>query len=234
MQHLTTGRRWEQFTGRKIVAVAYDSCCSDPDAVCSEWPSDCEFIVQPNVPGLQEVATFLPTMEMIESKDVDEFTTRVHCKGSTQPTGHGSHGWLDLMAAANLDYPELVDCMFATGKNIVGAFRSHGLWAFPGYHNWHYAGSWFTFRHSRIFGELDWRNVHPNFMGVEAWPGIVPVVESGCLFFDNANTAHLYSTDYQRDIIAPSMKWWHKSLGKCGLRPISEEHLAKREPETVS
>ncbi len=223
LAHLTAADRWSQFTGRKIVAVAYDDCTADPYDVAEEWPGDCEFIIKPNVPGLQEVASFLPMMELVESKDPDEWTTYLHCKGCTQPDGHGSHGWLDFMAAANLDYPRLLECFAERGANICGAFRSHGLWAFPGYHNWHFAGTWYTFRHSRIFGELSWRNIHQDFMGCESWPGIVPVAESACLFYDNANTAHLYSTDFQRDHIAPALKWWHHSLAKCGLTPLCSD-----------
>lgn len=222
LAHLTSGNRWSQFTGCKIVTVAHDEWTDDPDRVCGEWPAECEFIVKPNVLGLQEVGSFLPMLERVESRDPDELTTYVHCKGCTQPEGHGSHGWLDFMAAANLDYPELIACAMSSA-NICGAFRSHGLWAFPGYHNWHFAGTWFTFRHSRIFGELDWRNIHQNFMGVEAWPGIVPVAESACLFFDHANTAHLYSTDFQRNNIAPALRFWHANLAKCGLRPLCSD-----------
>jgi hypothetical protein len=219
LAHLTAGDRWAQFTGRKIVSVAHDECCDDPDDVCNVWPAECEFIVRPNDRPLQEVANFLPMLERVASIDRDEFTTYVHCKGATQPDGHASHLWCDGMAAANLDYPRLLECCFANGANIAGAFRSHGLWNFPGYHNWHYAGTWFTFRHSRIFGQLDWRNIHQNFMGVEAWPGIVPAAESACLFFDNADTAHLYSNEFWRDIITPSLAWWHRSLQQCGLTP---------------
>ena len=226
LRHLTAGSRWQQFTGQKIVTVAYDECCSDPDEVCAEWPDDCEFIIRPNVQGLQEVASFVPMLERIESRRDDEFTTYVHCKGATQGDGHASHLWCDGMATANLDYPQLVECCFSSGANIVGAFRSHGLWSFPNYHNWHFAGTWFQFRHSRIFGELPWREVHQNFMGVEAWPGIVPVAESRCLFFDNANTAHLYSPEFWRDIVTPSLAWWHKSLKKCGLSPTGTLLLA--------
>ena len=226
--HLTAGRRWEQFTGRKIVTIACDECCDHPnDVVLAFWDAvdgdpGIEWIVKGNVPGLQEVASFLPMMERIESSDPDEFTTYIHFKGATQEPGHASHRWLDYMASANLDYPELLSCCFESGANIVGAFRSHGLWSFPGYHNWHFAGTWFTFRHSRIFG-LDWRNVHQNFMGIEAWPGIVPVAESACLFFDRADTAHLYSPDFQRQNIDPAMKWWHANLRKCGLTPLAEQ-----------
>lgn len=228
LAHLTAGDRWSQFNGRKIVAVAHDECTEHPNDVVLAWWDACdgdpgvEWIIQPNVQGLQEVATFLPLMEEIKSTRDDEFTTRIHTKGCTQPDGHGSHGWLDLMAFANLDYPRLLECCFWQGANIAGAFRSHGLWAFPGYHNWHYAGTWFTFRHSRIFGELDWRNIHPNFMGVEAWPGIVPLAESACLFYDNANTAHLYSPEFQRDNLRPALRYWQQNLAKCGLTPLSE------------
>jgi hypothetical protein len=227
--HLTAGARWSQFTGRKIITIAHDSCC--------DWPGDValafrealggdpgiEWIVRPNDPELQEVPGFVPMLEKIESTNPDECTTYLHFKGATQPRGHGSHGWLDFLAAANLDYPELVACALERG-NICGAFRSQGLWSFPDYHNWHFAGTWFTFRHSRIFGgEIGWRDVHPNFMGVEAWPGLVPFEESVCLFFDNANTAHLYSTEFQRRNIAPAMEHWEAALRGCGLTPLYEQ-----------
>jgi hypothetical protein len=137
------------------------------------------------------------------------------------------------MASVNLDYPDLIECAMQRA-NICGAFRSYGLWTYPGYHAWHFAGTWFTFRHSRIFGELDWRNVHQDFMGVEAWPGIVPLEESACLFYDRANTAHLYSREFWKSNITPSLEWWQKSLGRCGLTPAahydSESRLAIGDP----
>ncbi len=230
LTHLTAGTRWQQFTGRKIVTIAYDDCCDAPDDVCAAWPGDCEFIIRRNNRELQEVESFRPMLARVRSTDADEFTTYVHCKGCTQPDGHASHLWCDGMAAANLDYPQLVECAFKSGDgrvNICGAFRSHGLWSFPGYHNWHFAGTWFTFRHSRIFAGhdvgdgLDWRNIHQNFMGVEAWPGVIPLAESACLFYDNANTAHLYSNEFWRDNITPAMENWRASLAKCGLRPAA-------------
>lgn len=213
--------RWPIFTGRKIITIAGDDSCDEPEDVIAAFPIGCEFIIKLNNRPLQEVASFVPMLERIESRDANEITTYVHCKGSTQPAGHASHLWCDGMAAANLDYPQLLDRYFDHGANVVGAFRSHGLWAFPGYHNWHFAGTWFTFRHSRIFGELNWRNVHPNFMGVEAWPGIVPMSESGCMFFDNADTAHLYSPEFWRQNILPSMSGWRAGLENAGVRPFA-------------
>jgi len=226
LAHLTAGNRWAQFTGRKIVTIACDECTDDHrDVVLAFWDAvdgnpGIEWIVKSNDEHLQEVASFVPMLERIWTRESDECTTYVHFKGATQPPGHGSHGWLDLMAVANLDYPQVIECALTRG-NICGAFRSHGLWSFPGYHNWHFAGTWFTFRHSRIFGELDWRSVHQNFMGVEAWPGIVPLNESMCIFYDHANTAHLYSPEFQRTQIAPALGYWQASLAKCGLQPLS-------------
>lgn len=232
LAHLTKGNRWSQFNGRKIITIACDGCCDHPnDVVMAFWDAvdgnpEVEWIVKDNDSKLQEVASFLPMMERVRSTEHGECTTYVHFKGATQPDGHGSHGWLDLMAAANLDYPQLVECALSVG-NICGAFRSMGLWGFPGYHNWHFAGTWFTFNHHKIFGELDWQNIHQNFMGVEAWPGIVPIEESVCLFFDNANTAHLYSVEFQKEMIWPAMRYWNKSLSKCGLMPLSEEKVSR-------
>ena len=47
-------------------------------------------------------------------------TLYCHCKGATQPKRHPSHLWCDAMAAACLDYPELVDCIFESGKISAG------------------------------------------------------------------------------------------------------------------
>jgi hypothetical protein len=208
-------RNWPVFTGRKIVTIAVDSCCCDPADVQAEFDGlGCEFRCVDNVPDLQETAHFLPVLEMLESCNADECTTYIHAKGSTHcNSSAASHLWCDGMAAANLEYPELIDCALNRFA-IAGAFRSYGLWDFPGYHNWHFAGTWFTFRHDVGFG-LDWRNIHQDFTGVEAWPGIFRPEESFCLFYDKANTADLYNREFWRDYITPSLKWWRRSLQRA-------------------
>jgi len=213
--------RWQQFDGRKVVAIAVDGCCDDPEDVIEAFApagKTVEFIVKQNDPGLQEVASFLPMLERVINEP--GITLYCHAKGATHESDDAaSHKWCDAMATACLDYPRLVDCAMTRG-NVAGAFRSHGLWSFPGYHNWHFAGTWFWFKSARAL-ELDWRNVHPNFMGVEAWPGIFPTDESSCLFYDNANTAHLYDNGFWADNIAPAMGYWRQSLAKCGLVPLA-------------
>jgi hypothetical protein len=226
------GRRWrnaaariraarDQFDGRRIVTIAVDRCCVDPgDVIAYLDDPAAEFRIVDNDPRLQETAHFLTALEMVESRNADECTTYAHAKGATHCDPRAaSHLWCDAMAAANLEYPELIDCALRRA-NIVGAFRSVGLWSFAGYHNWHFAGTWWTFRHSAVFASgRDWRNLHESFEGVEAWPGILPYAESACLFYDNANTAHLYDLSFWRNNLTPSLRYWRKSLAAAGLDP---------------
>lgn len=207
---------WSQFDGRKIVTISTDECCDEPWQVVQAFGHDAhleiEWLEVENVPALQEAAHFLPMMERVIHEP--GITLYCHAKGATHADDNSaSHKWCDGMAAACLDYPRLVDCAFEAGANVAGAFRSHGLWAFPNYHNWHFAGTWWWFRNERL-RQLPWRELHPNFMGVEAYPGLFPLPESRCLFYDNANTAHLYNNDFWRDNITPALHYWNDGLKK--------------------
>lgn len=215
---------WKQFDGRKIITISTDRCCDESWEVVQAFGHDrnleIEWIDVENITGLQEAAHFLPMLERV----IDEpgITLYCHAKGATHTDDNAaSHKWCDAMAAACLDYPQLVDCAFTNGANVAGAFRSIGLWGFPNYHNWHYAGTWWWFRNERL-RQLPWRELHPNFMGVEAYPGLFPLSESQCLFYDNANTAHLYNNDFWRDNITPALGYWRANLAKCGLVPLWE------------
>lgn len=208
---------WSQFTGRKVVTIATDECTDEPWQVAQAFghgPNlEIEWIEAENVTALQETAHFLPMLERV----IDErgITLYCHAKGATHADRNAaSHKWCDAMACACLSYPRLVDCCFESGKHICGAFRSHGLWAFEHHHSWHFAGTWYWFRNERA-RQLPWRDVHPNFMGVEAWPGIFPIEESACLFFDHANTAHLYDNAFWHTNITPALWYWRQSLARC-------------------
>lgn len=214
--------RWDQFNGRKIVSIATDETTDDPSEVVAAFSdAEIEYRILENSKGLQEVASFQSMLESVQSRDPNEITLYCHGKGATHEEGgnEASHLWLDAMAAACLDYPALVDSVLRE-KEICGAFRSLGLWPFPGYHSWHFAGTWFWFRHNAAFGRRDWRNIHPNFMGVEAWPGVFPQDAGGCLLFDRADTAHLYSVPFWRDRIIPALRLFHWDMEAYGLTPV--------------
>ncbi len=207
---------------------------------------DCEFKIVENLidptraafrgmqGGLQEAAHFGSMLQDLKTTDPETITLYCHAKGSTHADADApSHKWCDAMATACLDFPQLLDCVFQSGKNIAGAFRVHAGWGFPGYHDWHFAGSWYWFRNSRA-SELGLQDCQPVFYGTEAWPGAFPKDEGFCLFKDNTTSGELYQNDFWRDSIAPSLKWWQKSLKKQGLMPLCESRVDFREPATVS
>ncbi len=212
---------WDQFDGRKIIAVAIDPCTDGTDDVMRAFgdvANEIEWIPQFNNVLLQEVASFGLLMRRVEQEP--GITLYCHAKGATHASRNAaSHKWCDAMAAACLEYPQLVDCAMKRG-NICGAFRVDSGWGFPGYHNWHFAGTWYWFRQSRAvdLGALD---AQPVFYGTEAWPGVFLKTESVCLFMDGTNSHVLYQPDYWRTNITPSLKWWRKSLEKCGLRQLA-------------
>jgi len=214
--------RWSIFTGRKLVTISVDPCCDNPDDVIEAFGDrGCEFRVVENVPGLQEAAHFGPMLRDLETSDPEEITLYAHAKGCTHPDKNApSHLWCDAMAAACTDYEQLIDCAMKRG-NVCGAFRVHSGWGFPGYHDWHFAGTYFWYRNSRAL-ELGIRDCQPVFYGAEALPGAFPKEESVCLFFDNTNSHDLYQLDFWQTNVGPSLKWWHKNLQKCGLTPLAE------------
>lgn len=220
--------RWDQFDGRRIVTIAIDNYCDSAATVQAAFEGrSVEFIVKTNNRRLQEVGSFVPMLERVVREP--GITLYCHAKGATHRSEDAaSHLWCDAMAEACLDYPALIDCAFRDA-HICGAFRSLGAWGFPQYHNWHFAGTWFWFRNERAFS-LNWRNVHPNFMGVEAWPGLFPLSESACLFYDRANTAHLYSRDFWQSHITPALVTWRRAIAACGESPLAMQPTA---PTTI-
>lgn len=230
--------RWPIFTGRKIVTIATDRCCDEPWEVMQAFGRDAyseiewieaENLIDPNRAafrgmqgGLQEAAHFGKMLQMLETTDPDEITLYCHAKGSTHASDDApSHKWLDAMAAACLDYPELVDCAMRRG-NCAGALRVRVGWNFDGYAGTqHFAGSWYWFRNSRVL-ELGFRDCPQVFYGTEGFPGMFPFDETVCLFMDNENSGELYQNEHWTKIVGPALEYWRASLAKCGLTPLSK------------
>ncbi|HEY3969455.1 MAG TPA: hypothetical protein VGM05_33185 [Planctomycetaceae bacterium] len=207
-------RRRELFTGRRILTVALDNTTDPIEDVRQTFaPLDAEFIVSPNA-ELGETATFFPALDRIESNSPDEITFRCHSKGCTHAGDHEmSHPWADVMFAANLDYPELIDCLLSDAA-ICGAFRKFESWPFPDSHAWHYQGSFYWFRHDRTFSR-NWRWLMPTFYGIEAWPGVFPREASACTFFDQV-AVNLYAAAHWSSLVAPRFREWC-----CGMERLT-------------
>jgi hypothetical protein len=155
---------------------------------------------------------------------------RCHSKGSTHPESDaGNHLWCDHMAAACLDYPRLVDCAMER-SHAAGAFRS--ICPF-GTSFWHFAGSWYWLNLEELF-KRDWQQIDQLWFGVESYPGKhFQLDESTCLFFDKTSGAMLYSRGFQEIHVQPALNWWRNSLRRCGLRQITENSFAARNPAAV-
>ena len=211
--------RWSLFTGSRTVSVALSDCSDSLDDVKAEF-GDCEaeFLSHQNT-ELQEVQNLMALLRSVEREP--GITLYCHAKGCTHVADNAaSHAWCDAMAAACLDYPDLVDCMLRDG-GTCGAFRSTQR---IGWSNspWHFAGTWFWFRNDRLFAR-EWGDFEQVFWGLESYPGRhFAHDESRCLFFDHAETAHLYGPDFWRSNIGPAFRAWREKLLGCGLRPLCD------------
>lgn len=192
------------FNGRRIVAIA----CSgpgqgsgyqthSPDVVREALAGcGCEFVDVPNDPVLRECVSFLQLLLRIHSTDAHEATFYAHSKGNATlqtsdrslPDASRLRGvvrWRNAMYRHLLgDSGKVMDllrrhaCVGTTQIEHAklepyrwGEGLSHGYW--------HFAGTFFWFRHDRIFTRPTWRNVPTHHYGVEAWlGGFVPIAET--------------------------------------------------------
>lgn len=212
--------RWDQFTGRRVVSVALDtSTCTLDEVRESFGPCEVEWLAVKNSP-LQEVESFPRLLEAVSRES--GMTLYCHSKGCTHCRPDSmSHPWLDAMAEACLDYPELVSCALEE-HDVCGAFRSRQIIGSPlASPPYHFAGTWYWFRNDALFANEHWKGVDPILWGAESYPGWrFPIGRSVCLFCDNAETLHLYDAGFWQCVIRPGLENWRDALRKQGLRPI--------------
>jgi hypothetical protein len=157
---------------------------------------NCEFSDLYNDPILRERTTFTQLLLSIATDDPDTATFYAHSKGiatldasdGTMPDDmriRGSVRWRNAM------YHHLL----GRWQDVTKALRRYtcvgttqiacdGLeqWPWPGnvrYGYWHFAGTFFWFRHDQIFTRPAWRNIPSDHYGVEMWlGGFIPLAES--------------------------------------------------------
>lgn len=200
-------RRFGIFNGRKVVAIATGPGLVHPDDVQAAfaWPG-VEYLIVPNDAEVGHAASFPALLAAVRSKDPHEATFYAHTKGAA----NGSQDpkaieyWRNAMYASLLDdLPKLQEGLreFAA----VGACKSvhPGLRAFPSpitWANWHFAGSFFWFRHDRIFNDCRHTFVPHDYYGVEAWlGGFLGPQEAGSLLQPRPETDHVW-TAYERGV----------------------------------
>lgn len=211
--------RLSQFTGRRLVSVAVDTSTERAGDVEREFGGEVE-IREVHNDGRQEMVSFPWLMEQVID-DSDDLTFYCHAKGCTHKDNQSSHLWCDAMASACLDYPALVDFAMRT-KHIAGAFRSRQQVG-SSEAIFHFAGTFWWVRNSAIYAR-NWRKCDQEFWGAESYPGLhFHAHESACLFFDRAETAHLYDLAWWQTVVCPAYRRWRAEFHSRGIRPIADD-----------
>ena len=163
-------RRLHLFNGKKIIAVAQGPDLLSTTIVQLALGSSCTYLEIPNDARLRDSATFLPLLRAVKSQDPTEATFYGHTKGASP------HLWTDerlcraIMYWRNTMYHLLLDkwpevtraldthpcvgCFLIDWSSLgPGTMRSpagfvHGIW--------HFAGTFFWFRHDCLFGDPRW------------------------------------------------------------------------------
>lgn len=194
-------RRIDLFDGRRIIALAVGEGLVPPADVVSAFAGrNCEFLQIENDPDLREVVTFLPLLEAIADPLPWQATFYAHTKGnSTAVNMEGARRWRNLMYHQLLDRWE--ECLAELSRDSVAGGEGHPgrspamlgthfmHWRprrspFPtrldNRYHWIFAGTFFWFRHDRVFTNPHWRDVPRDRYAAEAWPGQMFPPADGC------------------------------------------------------
>jgi len=173
-------RRMEIFNGRRLIAIATGDGLHGPAVAERELPG-CEYLHVANCPKLREVATFVPLLEAIappkgQEPAADQVSFYAHTKGnSTACSVEGATLWRNAMYHHLLDRWEECLAELAAGAPAVGTTRVNWGTGRPPYPSklrhgtWCFAGTFWWFRHDRVFTHPRWRDVPRDRYGAEAW-----------------------------------------------------------------
>ena len=201
-------QRIELFDGRRVFGIVHGDGLESMDSVRHELSDIAtDFIVAPNNPGLREVVTLRPAIDIL-CRDPQGAAMFCHTKGATHSADSICQEWRHVMMSACLDFPELIDAAI-DDKPIVGPFRRFGGLGVA----WHFSGSFFWFRVEDLW-RREWRYVQESWFGVETFPACnFHDHESRCLFLDNCGD--LYDSEYWSRVVRPAFRVWKERLTAC-------------------
>ena len=189
--------RTDLFNGKRIVAIATGPHLHKPEIVRNFLGNAFKYFTFPNDPRLRQTASFLELLHRVRSTKSNEATFYAHTKGSseTHPTDENKklaiQLWRDRMYNELLDSPDLLAAKLRHHP-CLGTFKvdySHtdqprmlsptGLF----WGDWHYAGTFFWFRHDCIFRNPTWTFIADDMYAAESWL-------SGLIMADQAPTIY--------------------------------------------
>jgi hypothetical protein len=202
--------RWTLFSGKKILGVNVGGGAATEaevlqisDEMGLTWD---HVVVRPNDPGLGEVMTWVPSLELLspETAAPNEVVFSAHAKG----VKYGGcppliREWANVMYEANLDFWDLVQQELSWCLS-TGAFRARYRRTVGCVYGWYYSGAFWWWRLHDV-GQRNWRNTARHYAGRELWIGNqIRKEESSCLFLDNSRSP--YDQAYWNKVIRP--RWF--------------------------
>ncbi len=201
-------KRIALFNGRRVVAIAYGQDDIVPfDQVAQRFAGQgFEILKILNCRELREVASFRSLLESVASLDPEAATFYAHTKAnSTNDDPLGAKRWAHLMYDKLLrpEVPELLAEWSAVGTHKMQWPRGT-CFQFPSMlqrGQYMFAGTFFWFRHDRVFAHPQWRDIPHDRYGAEAWlAGFIPPEECHSVWqppgFDRYPTSSPYNPSH--------------------------------------
>lgn len=190
-------KRWPVFNGRKYLVVAEGkglTPVSKIETILTEilpLDSNTEIYSYPNDPVARETATFSFLMHQVANQNSNEITFYGHTKGTTRSKEMPSRQkaiklWTAAMYHHDLDRIPEIELLLQTHA-CAGSFKRYGRFKnFPRNSLWHYSGTFFWFRHDKLFTRK-WDIAPKHRYGTEAYLSLLfHKSEAGCIFGDRA------------------------------------------------
>ena len=186
-------KRLHLFNGRIVVGVMTGPDLEPLSVVRDEFEiygfdsNKIEFICLPNAPLASECTTFRTLLPLLKSSRNNEVTFFAHTKGSWNPNisiRRGIMYWRNALYHRLLDDFDKVDQVLQTHACVGGCkiVPGDGGQRFPSglnYGSWHFSGTFFWFRHDRLYTHPKWSYVPYDRYGTEAYLGGIFRPEDG-------------------------------------------------------
>lgn len=201
------------FNGKKIVTIVHGDGLAPFNKVKRNFGNhDIKFIRVKNNPALGEVVPFEKMTKEVFSTNSNEITFYAHAKGVSPQHQRNPRSVTSIRAWRNISYYFCLNNINYI-DSILSDFDSCGCFYTPPtkiVRAWHFAGTFFWFRHDKIFTRKDWCDLTQNRFGVETYLGER---------LDPKNSYNLFGEQFPHDILyigRPST--WQVRLNPYGLK----------------
>lgn len=216
--HLDQIRRSiDVFNGKRVICVATDRHTFHEkfDSEIRELFTDVRHV--PNNPIRRELAGFVDSLRLLETRDFDHAICFAHGKGQQRHTHDNEiiKKWSDVMYETCVRNWDQVREAFDEGYPISGVFKSVGAFRSTRY-RWHYSGSFWWARAAKLFSNPFWQQTCRSWWGSESYVGRHWKSTQGhCLFGDGTGNASLYKAEAWKRLEIELEQWRESQATKA-------------------